>query len=457
MNNYRVVKIGELLKPYRIEHIIDDSKIYKQITISKNYGISIRGDKSGKSIGRKRQFLIDLQEHPNTVLFTRQGVIEGAIGLAPKEADGCVVTENMPMMSVNTDIVKVPYLRKLLISDYLREKICELTLVGSAQKSIHERDFLKIELQIPPLSIQQKIIKKFDTLDREHHGLKDQINHQQSLLKKLRQQILQEAIEGKLSADWRQQNPKTEPASELLKRIQAEKAQLVKTKKIKAPKPLPPISPEEKPFALPDGWEWCQLGDVINLYEAGKSVKCMDRQIEDEEWGVIKTSAITSSTFQESEHKFYQPDTPSDISKAIRNGDLLFCRASGSKGLAGKCSLVSNISKNLLLSDKTLRLTTSENINKRYIYFHNETRHTTAYYSKLNTGKSTSMNNITREQLLSKPIPLPPLAEQKAIVAKVEKLLALCDQLESKINQSQHHANSLMQAVLQEAFTGASI
>ena len=183
----------------------------------------------------------------------------------------------------------------------------------------------------------------------------------------------------------------------------------------------------------------------------------MDRQIADKEWGVIKTSAITSSTFQESEHKFYQADAPWDISKAIRNGDLLFCRASGSKGLAGKCSLVTSISKNLLLSDKTLRLTTSENIDKRYIHLHNETGHTTAYYSKLNTGKSTSMNNITREQLLSKPIPLPPLTEQKAIVAKIEKLLALCDQLESKINQSQHHANSLMQAVLQEAFAGASI
>ena len=81
--------------------------------------------------------------------------------------------------------------------------------------------------------------------------LRSQITHQQTLLKKLRQQILQEAIEGKLSADWRQQNPNTEPASELLKRIQAQKAQLVKNKKIKAQKPLPPISPEEKPFDLP--------------------------------------------------------------------------------------------------------------------------------------------------------------------------------------------------------------
>ena len=314
-----------------------------------------------------------------------------------------------------------------------------------------------MEIPLPSIEEQKAIISHIKNSETKDAELKSQINHQQSLLKKLRQQILQEAIEGKLSADWRQQNPKTEPASELLKRIQAEKAQLIKNKKIKPQKNLPPIRPEEKPFALPDGWEWCRLGDIITLYEAGKSFKCMDRQIADKEWGVIKTSAITSSTFQESEHKFYQADAPWDISKAIRNGDLLFCRASGSKGLAGKCSLVTSISKNLLLSDKTLRLTTSENIEKRYIHLHNETGHTTAYYSKLNTGKSTSMNNITREQLLSKPIPLPPLTEQKAIVAKIEKLLALCDQLESKINQSQHHANSLMQAVLQEAFAGASI
>ena len=449
MDNYRVVKFGEFLferegkyKPN--SEIISGLKRIDKIDFSGNFHIATKPSKTDMIL-----------VHPGDLVISGINVAKGAMGIYHGDED-LAATIHYSSYTFDTSKIDLDYFKRFLKSaEFIR--LLKEQVKGGIKTEIKPKHLLPLEIKLPNIKEQKRILAHFRSIETEDAELKDQIAHQQTLLKKLRPQILQEAIEGKLSADWRQQNSNTEPASELLKRIQAEKAQLVKTKKIKAPKPLPPISPEEKPFALPDGWEWCQLGDVINLYEAGKSVKCMDRQIEDEEWGVIKTSAITSSTFQESEHKFYQPDTPSDISKAIRNGDLLFCRASGSKGLAGKCSLVSNISKNLLLSDKTLRLTTSENINKRYIYFHNETRHTTAYYSKLNTGKSTSMNNITREQLLSKPIPLPPLAEQKAIVAKAEKLLTLCDQLESKINQSQHHANSLMQAVLQEAFAGASI
>ena len=440
---------------HRIKRPIDliaDEK-YKLITIKlKHNGVVLREEKIGAEIKSKMY-----QVKSGDFILSGIDARNGAFGIVPSELDGAIVTNDFWYFEIDEAIVDKHFFLELTSTKWFDE-ICRKGSDGTTQRiRLQKNKFFNQEIAIPSLKTQRKFVNIFQQTKKRNSKLCAELTHQQSLLKKLRQQILQEAIEGKLSADWRQQNPKTEPASELLKHIQAEKAQLIKNKKIKAQKPLAPINQEEKPFALPDGWEWCQLGDVINLYEAGKSVKCMDRQIEDEEWGVIKTSAITSSTFQESEHKFYQPDTPSDISKAIRNGDLLFCRASGSKGLAGKCSLVSNISKNLLLSDKTLRLTTSENINKRYIYFHNETRHTTAYYSKLNTGKSTSMNNITREQLLSKPIPLPPLAEQKVIVAKAEKLLTLCDQLESKINQSQHHANSLMQAVLQEAFAGASI
>ncbi len=239
----------------------------------------------------------------------------------------------------------------------------------------------------------------------------------------------------------------------LLERIRVEKERLIEAGEIKRQKPLPPISQDEKPFELPEGWEWCRLGEVILSYEAGKSFQCIDRKVVNKEWGVLKTSAITSSVFLEEEHKFYQQQGPDDVSKRVRNGDLIFCRASGSKGLAGKCCLVNMISKNLLLSDKTPRLITSNFISNKLIFFHNESEKTRVYYAQLNTGKSTSMNNITKDQLLNKPFPLPPLSEQQAIVAKVEKLLTLCDQLEAQITENQAHARALMQAVLKEAFS----
>ena len=199
MGSWATIKLSTFLTPYRIEHIVQDDINYRQVTISKNHGISFRGDKLGKNIGRKRQFIIDLKLHPNTILFTRQGVLDGAIGVAPLEVDECIVTENMPMMSVNIEIIEMAYLKKLLISDYLYEKIRLLTVVGSAQKSIHERDLLNIEIRLPDIAIQQITSKKFNSLDIEHQYLNIELTHQQTLLKKLRQQILQEAIEGKLT------------------------------------------------------------------------------------------------------------------------------------------------------------------------------------------------------------------------------------------------------------------
>ena len=118
------------------------------------------------------------------MLFTRQGVRDGAIGIAPPEVDQCIVTENMPMMSVNTNAIEIAYLKKLLLSEYLYEKIQLLTVVGSAQKSIHEKDLLNIQIGLPTLELQKIECKRFDVLDVENGELKQELTHQQSLLKK---------------------------------------------------------------------------------------------------------------------------------------------------------------------------------------------------------------------------------------------------------------------------------
>lgn len=369
--------------------------------------------------------------------------------------DGKFTTSDLCYILTPKDEAKYPLNLSFyhFVFNSLRATLVAATKSGTSKESINQANFKNYEIPYFDIELQDFWVEKLkNTL-----GLKDllggELTHQQTLLKKLRQQILQEAIEGKLTADWRAQNPDVEPASELLKRIAAEKAQLVKDKKIKAQKPLPPITDEEKPFELPQGWEWCRLGGVTINYEAGKSFKCADRDVTGKEWGVIKTSAVTSGTFVENENKFYQESTPKDKSKMITVGDMIFCRASGSKGLAGKCCIVNNVTKNLLLSDKTPRLRVSSLVKDQFIFFHNETEHTGKYYSSLNTGKSTSMNNITKDQLFCKPVPLPPFPEQQVIVTKVEKLLALCDQLEARITHNQTHAEQLMQAVLKEAFS----
>jgi len=377
-------------------------------------------------------------------------VSKGALGIY-EGAEPVTATIHYSSYTFDENQIHIEYLKRFLKSPKFIE-LLKGQVRGGIKTEIKPKHVLALEILLPHIDEQGEIVEKFRRIETEDSELKAEISYQRVLLKKLRQQILQDAVEGKLTADWREENPDTEPASALLKKITAEKEQLFKEKKIKKQKPYSDITEKEKLFSLPKGWEWCRFGNLILSYEAGKSFKCIDRPVSNDEWGVIKTSAITSSDFLENENKFYQTNALPDVSKKVNVGDLIFCRASGSKGLAGKCAIVKQISKNLLLSDKTPRLFTSDKISKQFIFLHNESQSSNDYYLGLNTGKSTSMNNITKDQLFCKPFPLPPLEEQQAIVSKVEALFAICDQLEAKITQNQEHANQLMQAVLKEAF-----
>ena len=324
------------------------------------------------------------------------------------------------------------------------------------RKRVEEDFFLAFELNLPPLPQQRHLITKINKARSSIAIANREITHQETLLAKLKQAVLQEAIQGKLTADWRDANPDVEPTSQLLRRIQTEKARLIAKQKIRKEKPLPTIIPEGVPFEIPKGWEWCRFGEVIRLYEAGRSFKCKDREVTGREWGVIKTSAVTSGRFVERENKFYRDDRPNNTSTQVNVGDLIFCRASGSKGLAGKCAIVRECRRNLLLSDKTIRVRLMNNVSQEFIALHNDSAHAKAYLENLGTGKSTSMNNVTRAELFRKPIPLPPLAEQAAIVERVEALMTTCQALEAEIEQSRSRAAQLLQAVLKEAFNPAS-
>ena len=266
----------------------------------------------------------------------------------------------------------------------------------------------------------------------------------------LRQQILQDAVQGRLVP----QDPSDEPASVLLKKVKAEKEQLIREKKIKPEKPLPAIKADEVPFEIPDSWVWCRLRDVSLNSEAGKSYKCSEIPIIDNEWGVIKVSAVSWDNFLEDQNKLYSQQTPSDISAKINQGDFIISRANTSE-LVGKSVVVRNISKNLLLSDKTIRFKFSTLTSVDYINLCNRSKAARQYFGMKVTGSSPSMKNITRVDMMELFIPLPPKSEQYKIVAKVDHLMALCDELEQSIKQNQDYTRQLLQVALKEALEPA--
>ncbi len=330
--------------------------------------------------------------------------------------------------------------------------------VGSQRVSV--KSFLQEKILLPSITEQKQILSHFQSIETEDTELKKELTHQQTLLKKLRQQILQEAIEGKLTAEWRQQNPDIEPASELLARIQAEKDRLIKDKKIKKHKPLPPISEEEKPFELPKGWVWCRLGEILDDFLGGYSFKSPLFKKTGENQVVRLGNIRPYRVRLDVKPVFIDKKTAIEGAKAkLKLGDLLITMT-GTRGKRDYCYTAllkeSHFQGNeLYLNQRVGCFRFNQQIFIEYYDYCLKAELLLNQIFSTATGAA-NQANIGANTLKSWVIPLPPLPEQKAIVAKVEKLLALCDELETQITQNQTHAKQLMQAVLREAFSHSS-
>ncbi len=190
---------------------------------------------------------------------------------------------------------------------------------------------------MPDIKSQKEIVSFFKRIENEMGDLSGEITHQQSFLKQLRQRILQEAIEGKLTAKWRDKHPDLisgdNHASKLLEKIKAEKERLIKEGKIKKDssraqsrgKPLTPITEAEKPFDLPEGWAWSKLGDVIlHLPRNGYSPKEAARETSIKS---LKLGATTYGKFNPREFKYIADEIPEDSVFWLEPEDILIQRS----------------------------------------------------------------------------------------------------------------------------------
>lgn len=337
-------------------------------------------------------------------------------------------------------------LKFLKSSEGLRQ--IKLHARGTVRQALRFEDLCKIEINLPDYKEQKPLITKLNSVQGQSENLATELTHQHNLLTQLRQSFLREAMQGKLV----KQDPKDGNAKQLLEKIKAEKEKLIVEKKIKKDKPLPAITEDDIPFDIPENWTWCRLGEIALYSEAGTSFKAEEVPADKNEWAVIKTSAITSGCFIENENKKLPNQKMNLDSIRVKTGDIIFCRASGSKGLAGKsCLIEKEPNAKLVLSDKSIRFAFSLGISTKYIQFYNSSLLAEAYYNKLGTGKSTSMNNITREQFNNLPIPLPPLPEQNQIVKRLDELMKICDGLLESIQASREQNELLLQQVLKEA------
>lgn len=270
-------------------------------------------------------------------------------------------------------------------------------------------------------------------------------------IKKLRETILQLAVQGKLTADWRVQNPNTEDTSLLLKRIQEEKAQLIADKKIKKEKALPAITEEEIPYELPEGWVWCRLNDVCEYIQRGKSPK----YTETPKIPVISQKCVQWSGFDITRARFITEESLEKYVEArfLQKGDLLW-NSTGDGTIGRVISYPGSVYEKVVAdSHVTVVRGSKKFINSDYLWIFTAS----PLIQNLVAGRvsgSTKQTELGTGTVKSMEFSLPPLEEQKAIVKKVNTLMALCDALEQEVQQSQQHSEMMMQSVLKEVFEG---
>lgn len=270
----------------------------------------------------------------------------------------------------------------------------------------------------------------------------------ESSIDALKQTLLQLAVMGKLVP----QDPKDETAEDLYERIQAERQRLVTKGALKKHKPLAEIEAQTTQLQLPSTWKWVPLLEITTGMDSGWSPSCLSNSSPSNDvWGDLKTTAVQVMRYLEHENKELPAHLEPRLDAEAKAGDILFTRA-GPMNRVGISCLVESTRPKLMISDKIIRFHPIElGANGRFIALCLNAGVTAKYLEEAKSGMAASQVNISQEKLRVAPIPLAPLAEQHRIVAKVDQLMALCDQLKTRLTQARQLNEQLAIALVEQA------
>ena len=445
-NNYKFISIGEAMTKlsFPIPKGLNSNEIKKEgkfpvISQSQEYivGFSDRED----LLVHKDLPLVIFGDHSKTIKFVDKPFIIGADGIK-------IIKPKLEynekffyffLFGIITDTKS--YGRHFsLIKNGLIPDCVDLKLQSKIVKFLEA--LLQSENPDKNIYFDKKIENKIVSIQNNYFkGIKLSItlSHQLTQIENLNQAILQEAVQGKLV----KQDKKDEPASELLKRIKAEKA-----KSGKKEKPLAPIKPEEIPFKIPESWVWCRLGEIAVNVEYGTSQKA---EMPPENIPVLRMNNIQSGKIDYSNLKYVSKEIKDLPRLFLVDKDLLFNRTN-SYELVGKTGVYFGSNNSMTFASYLIRVQFDNNIVSEFVssYINSPIcRETQLEPEIIQQNGQANFNGTKLKNIL---IPLPPLSEQKRIVAEIEKQLTKTKQLKEHIIANQQATEQLLKALLHQAF-----
>ena len=332
--------------------------------------------------------------------------------------------------------------------NFIKDDLVYKTATGSAKKAINKLNFAQYEIIFPNKEYQDKIIQKLCEFKKYFGILNENFEYDAKLVDKLRQSILQDAIQGKLVP----QNPNDEPASVLLERIKAEKEQLIKEGKIKKEKNIQLTV--NKNAEIPNGWIICALGEIGNAIDSpivdgpfGSSINTNTDYISNGV-PVIRMMNIKPLNYIGNNLKFVSEDKFNELKRHnVMPNDVLFSKVGAG---IGECCIYPETEKEGMLSTTGVtRFRVGEIVISKYLCYFLLAKKD--YF--LEIASQTAQPFLNMSMIKNTEFLLPPKEEQERIVARVDELMQLCDKLKNENNNAQKSSSELLQSLMQKYFT----
>ncbi|MER2496579.1 restriction endonuclease subunit S [Vibrio neptunius] len=414
---------------------------------------------------------------PNDVLLNITGASLGRSTIFPESLYEANVSQHVTIIRLIES--KMSSFIHLGILSPMVQKLVWGRQVGMAIEGLSKKVLEMFEFPVPPLEEQHRIVAKVDELMTLCDQLEQQTEasieaHQvlvitvldtltnstdaeelmqnwarisehfdtlfttEASIDQLKQTILQLAVMGKLVP----QDPNDEPAAKLLERIAEEKAQLIKDKKIKKQKALPPITDDEKPFELPRGWEWCRFGDVA-ISRLGKMLdksKNLGNPLP-----YLRNTNVQWHRFDLEDIKLMKIEDAEKEEFLVLPGDLLICEG----GEPGRCAIWKDDSTEMYFQKALHRARTLGGCLPQYLQLCLTVDAANGSLEKYFTGAT--IKHFVGAKLNLYSHPLPPLEEQLRIICKVDCLINTCVQLKQRLRDSQQTQLQLTDAIVEQA------
>lgn len=421
----------------------------KKITAAKNLTLS-------QAPSRARQVL---KSGDVLVSMTRPNL--NAVALVPKSLEGAIGSTGFHVL--RSKWLKPEFLFALVQTDDFIEAMCDL-VQGALYPAVRPKDISAHQFTFESLAQQTRIVEKLEELLSDLDAGVAELKAAQRKLSQYRQSLLKAAVEGALTAQWRAQHTPTETGAQLLERILTERRARWEAKQLakfeeqgKAPpkdwrKKYPePVRPDTSSLPeLPEGWVWASVDELSpDDLANGRSVPSADTGAR-----VLRLTAMKDGWIDLNEYK--NGDWSDEDAKqfAVTEGDILIVRGNGSLSLVGRAGLVGKVAAQVAYPDTMIRLRVVDAVaspawmgivwRTRVVRSHIERRART----------SAGIYKISQPDIVSAPIPVPPLAEQEFIQQWLEQQSPEIDALQSVLNSEIQRSAAQRKNILKAAFSG---